>query len=122
MNAMKRVAAGVHLPTPRLSEPAKCPEDGADLCLCCSSLPDCKHQVLVFTVEWTVARPMGEEWCGLGSVSIPSKLGHLAVPSISLPKGKSMAQSKFRTNDHSAPSRTLCRCPNWLHKVRSWRA
>ena len=25
-------------------------------------LPYCKHQVLVFTVEWTGALPMGEQW------------------------------------------------------------
>ena len=31
--AMKRVAAGAHLPTPRLLEPAKRPDDRADYCL-----------------------------------------------------------------------------------------
>ena len=31
--ALKRVAAGAHLPTPRLFEPAKRPDDRADYCL-----------------------------------------------------------------------------------------
>ena len=35
-NAMKRVAAGAHLPTPWLFEPAKRPDDRADYCLDCS--------------------------------------------------------------------------------------
>ena len=38
--AMKRVAAGGHLQTPRVFEPAKRPDDGrADYCLDCSFLP-----------------------------------------------------------------------------------
>ena len=37
--AMKRVAAGAHLPTPWLFEPAKRPNDRADYCLDCSLLP-----------------------------------------------------------------------------------
>ena len=35
-NAMKRVAAGAHLPTPWIFEPAKHPDDRADNCLNCS--------------------------------------------------------------------------------------
>ena len=35
-NAMKRVAAGAHLSTPRLFEPADCPDDRAGYCLDCS--------------------------------------------------------------------------------------
>ena len=31
--AMKLVAAGAHIPTPWLFEPAKCPDDRADYCL-----------------------------------------------------------------------------------------
>ena len=61
-NAMKRVAAGAHLPTPWLSEPAKRPDDRADYCLDCSFLPQWKHRVRVFTLEWSGARPMGEQW------------------------------------------------------------
>ena len=38
-NAMKRVAAGAHLPTPWLFEPAERPDDRADYCLDCSFLP-----------------------------------------------------------------------------------
>ena len=49
---MKRVAAGAHLPTPWLFEPGKRPDDTADYCLDCSFLPQCKHRVLVFTLEW----------------------------------------------------------------------
>ena len=56
---MKRIAAGAHLPTWRF-EPAKRPEDRADYGLDCSFLPQWKHSVLVFTLEWSVARPMGE--------------------------------------------------------------
>ena len=33
---MKRVAAGTHLPSPWLFEPAKRPDDTADYCLDCS--------------------------------------------------------------------------------------
>ena len=51
-NAMKRVAAGAHLPTPWLFEPVKRPNDRADYCMDCSSLPQWKHRVLAFTLEW----------------------------------------------------------------------
>ena len=61
-NAMKRVAAGAHLPTLWLFEPTKRPDDRADYCLDCSFLPQWKHQVLVFTLEWSGARPMGKQW------------------------------------------------------------
>ena len=37
--AMKRVAAGAHLPTPWVLEPAKRPDDRADYCVDCSVLP-----------------------------------------------------------------------------------
>ena len=37
--AMKRVAAGAHLPTPWLFEPAKRPDEKADYCLGCNFLP-----------------------------------------------------------------------------------
>ena len=62
VNAMKRVAAEAHLPTPWLFEPVKRPDDRANYCLDCSFLPQCKHRVLVFTLEWSGARPMGEKW------------------------------------------------------------
>ena len=61
---MKRVAAGAHLPTPLLFEPAKRPDDRGDYCL------DCSFQwKLQFPVEalgtrfytWSGARPMGEQ-------------------------------------------------------------
>ena len=52
---MKRVASGAHLSTPWLFEPAERPDDRADYCLDCSFLPQCKHQVLVFTLEWSGA-------------------------------------------------------------------
>ena len=61
-HAIKRVAAGAHLPTPRLSEPAKRPDDRTDYCLDCSVFPVLQHQVLVFTLEWSVTRPTGELW------------------------------------------------------------
>ena len=51
--AMKRVAAGAHLPTPWHFEPAEREDDRADYCLGRSFLPKCKHHVLVFPVEWT---------------------------------------------------------------------
>ena len=59
---MQGVAAGAHLSTPWVFEPAKRPDDRADYCLDCSFLPQWKHQVLVFTLEWSGARPMGEQW------------------------------------------------------------
>ena len=61
-NAMKRVAAGAHLPTPWLFEPAKSSDDRADYCLDGSFLPQWNHRVLDFTLEWSGARPMGEQW------------------------------------------------------------
>ena len=61
-NAMQRVAAGAHLPTPWLFEPAKRPDERADYCLDCSFLPQCKDRVLVFTLEWSGARLLGEQW------------------------------------------------------------
>ena len=41
-NAMNRVAAGAHHPTPWIFEPVKRPDDSADYCLDCSFLPQCK--------------------------------------------------------------------------------
>ena len=75
---MKRVAAGVHHPISHLGflTPAKRPDYTADYCLDCSFLPQWKHRLIVFTLEWSGARPMGEQWCGLGPMSIPSELGH----------------------------------------------
>ena len=67
-------------PDPWLFEPAKRPDDRADYTLDCSFLPQWKHHVLVFTLEWSGARPMGEQWWGLGPMSIPRELGHLAMP------------------------------------------
>ena len=57
---MKRVAAGAHLPTPSLFEPAKRTDDRADYCLDCSFLPQCKHLVLVFTLQSSGVRPTGK--------------------------------------------------------------
>ena len=77
---MKGVAAGAHLP--------KRPDDRANYCLGCSFLPQCKQRVFVFTVEWSGVRAMGEQWWGLAPTSIPSELGHLAVPINFFAKGK----------------------------------
>ena len=38
-HVIKRIAAGVHLPTPWIFEPAKRADDRADYCLDCSFLP-----------------------------------------------------------------------------------
>ena len=59
-NAGKREAADAHF-TFWLFEPAKRPDDSADYCLDCSFLPRWKHRVLVFTLQWSGARPMGEQ-------------------------------------------------------------
>ena len=59
--ALKRVAAGAHLPTPWLFELAKRPHDRADYCFDCSFLPKWKQLVLVLTLEWSGARSMGEQ-------------------------------------------------------------
>ena len=59
---MKSVAADAHLPTPSLFEPAKRPDDRADYCLDCTFLLQFKHPILVFTLEWSGARPMAEQW------------------------------------------------------------
>ena len=79
-NAMKRVAADGYLPTPWPFESAERSDDRADYCLDCSFLPQWKDHVIVFTLVWSGARPMGEQWRGLGPMSISSELGHIAVP------------------------------------------
>ena len=71
---------GFYLPTPRLFELAKRSDDRAGYCLGCSFLPQRKHQVLFFTLEWSGALPMGDKWRGFGPISFPSELSHLAVP------------------------------------------
>ena len=53
---MKCIAVGSHLQTTSLFEPAKQPDDRADYCLDCSFLPQCMHQVLVFTLVWSWLR------------------------------------------------------------------
>ena len=54
-NAMKRVAAGAHLPTPWLFEPVKRPDDRVDYCLDIRRwsrlLPG--HQTVESTTAWT---------------------------------------------------------------------
>ena len=50
--AIKRVAAGAHLPTPWLCEPTKRPDDRADYCLDCSFLTLRKHRVETFSKSW----------------------------------------------------------------------
>ena len=67
--AIKRVAAVAHLRTPWLFEPAERQDDRADYCLDCSFVPYCKHRVLVFTVEWTGARPSPLNWVNSGEGS-----------------------------------------------------
>ena len=47
-------------PTPWLFVPTKRTDDRAEYCLDCSFLPQCKHQVLVFTLEWSGAGPNNE--------------------------------------------------------------
>ena len=49
--AMNRVAAGADLLTPWLCEPARRPDDRVEYCLECSSLPKCKHRVLVSPLQ-----------------------------------------------------------------------
>ena len=41
-------------------------------------------------------------------VIIPSELGHIAVSTISLTRGKTVGWSEFRTRDFSIPSSALC--------------
>ena len=65
---MKPVAAGAQVPTPWRFEPAKHADDRADYYLDGSFLPQWKHRVLVFTHEWSGARPMGEQWLGLDPI------------------------------------------------------
>ena len=116
-NRIKREAAGAHRPH-WPSEPAKRPDDRADSCLDCSFLPQCKHQVLVFTLEWREARPMGEKWWGLCPMSIPSKLGHLAMPINFLAQGKNqMAQASFEPGTSRSSRYGVLRsavAPHWL--------
>ena len=51
---MKRIAAGAHLLSPWLFEPAKRPDNRAYYCLGSSFLSWCEHKVFFFTVEWTL--------------------------------------------------------------------
>ena len=57
---MKRVAAGAHLPTPWLFEPAERREPTT--ALTALSSPSARTRYFVFTLEWSGARPMGEQW------------------------------------------------------------
>ena len=77
-NAMKRIAAERSSPDSLTFERAERPDDRVDYCLGCSFFPQSEHQSLVFTIERTGARSVGEQW-GLGPISIPSELDHLAV-------------------------------------------
>ena len=63
---MERVAAGAHLPTPRFFELAKRPDDKADYCLDCSSLPQCKHLGTRFSNKSGVGRAL---WANSGDGS-----------------------------------------------------
>ena len=79
--AVKLAAAGAHFPIPWLFLSLRIrPDDRVDYCVDCSFLPWCKHQVLVFTLERTGARPVGEQRWVLGPQwAFPAKC-HLAVP------------------------------------------
>ena len=101
-HAIKRVAAGAYLPTSWLFEPAKRPDDKADYCLDCSFLPQWKHRVLVFTFEWSGARPVGEQWLGLAPTS--SAEFFLCL------KKKPVGTSEFRLRDLTTLSDTLSCC------------
>ena len=67
---MNRVAAGAHLPTPWLFEPAKHPDDRADYCLYFTFVYWCKHQVLVFS--GVVLGAPYRQWLGLGHRAFPA--------------------------------------------------
>ena len=71
---MKHLAAGAHLPKPWLVDPTKWPDDRTDYCLYCSFLPQWKHQVLVFTLEWSGARPLFALWANSDEGSAQSTL------------------------------------------------
>ena len=58
---IKRVAAVAHFPTPWLFEPAFAQTIEPTNAWAAVSSPSVQ-QVLVFTVEWTGARQMGEQW------------------------------------------------------------
>ena len=59
---------------------------------------------------------MGEQWCGLGPMSIPSALGHLAMPINFLAQGKNQVgtselepgTSRFRILSLTTLRHTLC--------------
>ena len=106
-NAMKRVAAGALPPAAWIFEPAKRSYDRADYCLDCSFLPQWKHRVLVFTLECSGARPMGE----VVRARAKEHSQRTGPPSdadlISLRRGKPNGTSEFRTRDLSIPSFTL---------------
>ena len=101
-NAMKRVAASDHLPTTWLFDPAKRPDDRADYCLDWCFLPQCKHQVLVFTrMEW--GAPYGRTYGRTVVRDRPNEhFQRTGPPSnadlISLPRGKP-SRLKVRTRD-----------------------
>ena len=53
---------------------------------------------------------MGEQWWGLGPMSIPSQLGHLAVPiDICLREKNQMVQANFELCRCATLARTLAR-------------
>ena len=61
-NAMERVAPDAHFPTPWLFEPVNRPDDKADYSLDWFPLRFYVQVLYVFTLEWSGARPMGEQW------------------------------------------------------------
>ena len=95
MNSKKRKVGSIRYEarsrgrvTPWHFERTKPPDNRFEYCLDCTSFY-CKHQVLVFTVEWNGPRPMGEQWSALGPMSIHSELDHLAFCRlISVPEEK----------------------------------
>ena len=119
-NAMKRVAAGAYLLTPWLFEPAKRPDDRADYCPDCSFLPQWKHRILVFTLEWSGVRPMGEQWWGLGPMSISSEVGHLAMPINFLAYGKNHMAMETRWKNHVIPKPGTSRPRVLCSAVAAW--
>ena len=63
------------------------------------------------TIEWTGARPIGEQWFGFGPMSISSGTGPPSSGDyFRCLREKSVGPSEVRTRDLSALSHTLCRC------------
>ena len=108
--AMKRVAAGAQSPDSYAFWAWKRPDDGDDYSLDCSFLPQGKHQVLVFTLEWSGTHPNG--WTV--TRARPIEHSQRSGPPSSGDQETPVDSIEFRIRELSISNTMLCRCATEL--------